>query len=206
MTLIEVLVAIAVCAIVAMMVILSVNHPDRGGPRVQCMSQLRQVDSGFLLFADVNKGKLPMQLAVSNGGTMEFVYSNATYAQYQKLAAYLIPKTLICPEEKQRRAVMNFSDLTETNLSYFLNADASLTNSPAASILSGDRNLEASGRPVSPGLFILTTNLNMNWTRELHPWGGNVAFADGHVEFCRTNKLNAMVERQSIVTNRLLVP
>lgn len=170
------------------------------------MSQLRQIPIAILMYADDNKGKIPMQWPVSNGGTMEFVYSNATYVQYQKLGAYLTPESLICPVEEQRLAVTNFNQLTDTNLSYFLNADASLTNNPTASIPAGDRNLEANGRPVSPGLFVLTTNLNMNWTRELHPSGGNLAFADGHVEFCPTNRLNAMVQRQSIATNRLLVP
>lgn len=148
-----------------------------------------------------------MQWPASNGGTMELVYGNCIHVQYQKLASYIYrTDILLCPAEKQRRAATNFSELTDTNLSYFLNADVSLTNNPTALILAGDRNLEANGRPVSPDLFVLTTNLNMNWTRELHPLGGNLAFADGHVEFCLTNKLNAMVQRQSVATNRLLVP
>jgi prepilin-type processing-associated H-X9-DG protein len=113
---------------------------------------------------------------------------------------------LICPAETRRSGVTNFNNLTRNNLSYFLNGDVSLSNLPNASISAGDRNLQANGQPVSPGLFVLTTNLDVSWTHELHRIGGNVAFADGHVEFSRTTGLNALVQRQSIATNRLLVP
>src|SRR5215472_5965266 len=119
LTLIEVLVVIAVCAIVIAMILPAMPHPDKGGPRVRCMSQLREIPIGFLMYAGDNNGKLPMQWPVSNGGTMEFMYSNATYVQYQKLATYLRPETLICPTEKRRSAVTNFNKLTDTNLSYF---------------------------------------------------------------------------------------
>ena len=206
LTLIEVIVMLAICFVVIAMV-MPAMRPVKHSRMVECMSHLKQIDVGFLLYADDNKGKLPVQEIVSDGGTAELVQSNSTGAPYRKLATYFQRSDiLICPTEKYRRAVTNFNDLTDTNLSYFLNADAALSNNPAASILAGDRNLQVNGRPLSPGLFVLTTNLDMNWTRELHLFGGNLAFADGHVQFCRTNTLNALVQGQSVGTNRLLVP
>lgn len=148
-----------------------------------------------------------MHLQVANGAAIKPSLTNGPIAQFCMLSPYLGRcDILICPAERQRRAVANFSDLRETNLSYFLNTDVTLSNRPMTSILAGDRNLQADGQPVLPGLFVLITNRDMNWTHELHPNGGNLAFADGHVEFCRKNELNAMVQRQSVAINRLLVP
>jgi prepilin-type processing-associated H-X9-DG protein len=84
------------------------------------------------------------------------------------------------------------------------------TNS-ATSILTGDRHLQANGKPVKQGLFIYSTNTVLNWTRELHskvqngPIGG-LSFADGHVQFTRMADLNSSFRNQRLTTNRIIVP
>jgi prepilin-type processing-associated H-X9-DG protein len=81
------------------------------------------------------------------------------------------------------------------------------TNSgPSKTILTGDRNLQAGGQAVRPGLFALATNLDLSWTGEMHSKGGLLAFVDGHVEFVRTNKLNDTILSQPLATNRVCVP
>jgi prepilin-type processing-associated H-X9-DG protein len=114
---------------------------------------------------------------------------------------------LFCPTEKNRQVATNFSELSDANLSYFADVDAG-TNKQAASILSGDRHLQADGKPVRPGLFTLTTNLVLGWTGELHSKfapRGSLAFVDGHVENVRTN-LSVIFQKQDLATNRLAVP
>jgi prepilin-type N-terminal cleavage/methylation domain-containing protein/prepilin-type processing-associated H-X9-DG protein len=205
-TLLEVLVVAVVCVVVIAMILPSIRpakYPD--GPA--CMSQLRQIDISLQLYAQDYKGKLPMPSSLPDANLVEIAYANGPLPQYRLLSLYLRdPDLLVCPAETHRSGATNFNYLTQSNISYFLNADASLTNFPNASILGGDRNLQANGQPVSPGLFVLTTNLDVNWTRELHRIGGNVAFADGHVQFCRRSDLNALIQHQSIPANRLLVP
>ncbi len=93
--------------------------------------------------------------------------------------------------------------MTDKDTSYFVNVDAIASG---ACILSGDRNLQVKSQPVQPGLFELTTNLDMGWTHELHLRGGYLAFADGHVEWFQTNQLNAAIKRQPFATNHLAVP
>jgi prepilin-type N-terminal cleavage/methylation domain-containing protein/prepilin-type processing-associated H-X9-DG protein len=204
-TLVELLVVVAVIAILIAMM-LPARTGSRRAPGAICMNHLKQTALGFWLYAGDNHDKFPMQVSVTNGGTKEFLYSNHTFPHYEKLSSCIPrPELLICPTDKNRRAATNYNELADKNLSYFLNADFS-TNNPIVSILAGDRNLEADGQPVKPGLFILTTNLNLGWTHELHLTGGNLAFADGHVEFCKSTNLNSVVQRQSIVTNRLSVP
>jgi prepilin-type processing-associated H-X9-DG protein len=73
-------------------------------------------------------------------------------------------------------------------------------------LIAGDRNLSANGQSVNPELFVMTTNFDMNWTFEIHLKGGNLAFADSHVEWVNTTQLNSVVQRQLLATNRLVVP
>lgn len=205
MTLIEVLVVIGVLAILFAMMFPATPHPDKS-ILTRCISQLRQIDVAFLMYSYDNKGKFPMQPSITNDGCQKFPSPSQTFPYYQKLSEYLhSPMVLVCPTDKARRSVENFHDLTDINLSYFLNADVS-TNQSAASILAGDRNLQVSGQAVPPGMFTLSTNQNMGWTRELHPSLGVLAFADGHVESCRTTNLNLTVKRQNIAASRLSIP
>ena len=206
-TVLEVLVVIAVIAMVAAMVLPMRYVPDKT-PSTACLSHLKQIDLGFLLYAEDNAGKFPMQVSITNGGTMEFLNRNRnqTFPHYQKLSQYIRDMDVLkCPADKNRQAAANYAELADSNLSYFLNTDVS-TNNPAESILAGDRNLQANGQPVSAGLFTLTTNLDMSWTRELHLNFGGLGFADGHAEFSRKTNLNSLVKRQNVASSRLSIP
>ena len=206
LTLIELLVVIAVIAILAAMLL-----PAKSGRgpnyRIRCMSNLKQIGLGLYMYADDNAGNYPMRASVANSETPVFFYSDNTFSVFKKLSAYSIqPATFVCPIDKSRQAATNYEALSDLNISYFLNADAPHTNNPSQSFIAGDRNLAANGQSVKKGLFVMTTNLDMSWTREIHSMGGNLAFADGHVEWVRTNQLNSVVQRQLLTTNHIVVP
>jgi len=204
-TVLEVLVVIAVIAMVAAMVLPMRYVPDKT-PSTACLSHLKQIDLGFLLYAEDNAGKFPMPISITNGGTMEFLNRKQTFPHYKKIFQYLrYTEVLRCPTDRSRQIGATYEALTDANLSYFLNADVS-TNNPAQSILAGDRNLQANGQPVSAGLFMLTTNLDLSWTRELHLNSGCLGFADGHTEFSRKTNLNSVVKRQNVAASRLSIP
>ena len=206
LTLIELLVVIAIIAILAALLLPA--QTGRGPSyRARCMSNLKQIDLGFYIYADDYAGQFPMRAAVTNDGVPVFNYSGCAFPNFKKLSAYSIhPSLFVCPLDKDRQAATNYESLNDLNISYFLNADASHTNSPSQNFIAGDRNLSASGRLVKAGLFILTSNLDLSWTREIHSMGGNLAFADGHVEWVRTNQLNSIVQRQLLDTNHIVVP
>jgi prepilin-type N-terminal cleavage/methylation domain-containing protein/prepilin-type processing-associated H-X9-DG protein len=205
LTLIEVLVVIAIIAILAAMLLPYLA----GGGKARipwCMSNLKQIDLGFIIFANDNHSCFPMQVPVTNGGTMEFIYSEHTFPHFQKLKDFIRdPRLFICPFETNRQAAVSYEALNDLNISYFLNADAS-TNNPTHTILAGDRFLQLKGQAIQSGLFVLTTNSNVSWTPYFHVKGGNLAFADGHVEFSKDNNLNSLIQNQPLGTNRLCVP
>lgn len=208
-TLIELLVVICVIAVLAAMLLPATTH---GGPayRTRCLSHLRQIDLGFILYSGDYGGKFPMQVSAQNGGTMEFIYGGHVFPHFGKLRKYVnepqLFQMLICPNDKTRQAATNYEALNDLNISCFLNADASGTNNPSQIFLAGDRNLQSDRRAVKPGLLVVTTNTDLNWSGELHPHGGNLAFIDGHAEWIKTNELNSLIQRQPFATNHIVVP
>jgi prepilin-type processing-associated H-X9-DG protein len=205
LTLIEVLGVVAVLAVLAAMLLPSLSG-SRRSPVFACMSQLKQIDLGFQMSAADNGGRFPIQNAVANGGTREFIYSDHVFPHFQKISSLLVqPKLLACPLDKTRLAATTWEALNDLNLSYFLNADIS-TNSPSRAILAGDRHLQIGAQPVKPGLFMLTANSDMSWIPGRHANCGNLAFVDGHVETSKTGNLNSIIHDQPLATNRLCVP
>jgi prepilin-type N-terminal cleavage/methylation domain-containing protein len=203
-TLIELLVVLAIIGILAALILPMRNEPDRTSYQA-CMNNLRRDTLGLVCWSDDHNSQFPWQVPGTNGGTAESIPSGHAFPHFQTISNYIRDTGLfVCPRDKIKPAA-GFAELNDTNISYFLNFDVS-TNHPSASMVMGDRNLQVNGQPVKPGLFILTTNLDMGWTSDLHARRGCLAFADGHAEFVRNTNLNATIQRQGIATNRLAIP
>jgi prepilin-type N-terminal cleavage/methylation domain-containing protein len=204
-TLIELLVVIAVIAILAAMLLPATTHGGKAHIP-WCMSNLKQIDIGFQIYAGDNNGKFPMKFSKANADRAKSASDNYVSAKIQKVAEYFGRNTgiLICPSDVVRHPATNFETLSDLNISYFLNTDVP-TNNPSASILAGDRNLVAVNEPVKPGLFVLTTNIYMRWGDDIHIRRGCLIFADGHTELVKEN-LNSIIQNQPLATNRLCVP
>lgn len=209
LTLIELLVIVAVIAILFAMLL------PRSGPRSRayvaiCMNNQKQIALGLLMFKDDHGGEYPGQDSATNGGSSEFISSGQAFPFFRVLSNYLGKQTwvFVCPTDKARQAATDYAQLFDTNISYFLNLDA-ITNS--TSILGGERHLEINDKAVNPGLFVYSTNAVLNWSRELHskvqngPIGG-LSFADGHVQFTRITDLNSFFRNQPLATNHIIVP
>jgi prepilin-type N-terminal cleavage/methylation domain-containing protein/prepilin-type processing-associated H-X9-DG protein len=210
LTLIELLVVIAVIAILAALLLPSINSRPRRAYRVMCMSNLKQIDLGFYMYAEDYGKTYPFQVPVEQGGTREFMFTSHVFPHFEKLHKYIpgqqFYNLLVCPSDKTRKAGTNAEAFTDLNISYLLNVDCSHTNNPSKSLLAGDRNLESNGQPVNPGLLNITTNINLTWSQEIHMKGGNLAFADGHVEWNKTDGFNAIIQQQTVPTNRICIP
>ena len=206
LTLVEVLVVIVIVAVLVAMLLPARVHSGRA-PQTACQQNLKQIDISFLIYADDNSGKFPMQVSVTNGGTREFIFSGHAFQHFQKMKDYIHdPRYLICPSDTNRQAAVSFEALSNLNISYFLNADCSPTNNPTQFLLAGDRNLTLNRLPVKSGLLVATTNQNVDWSAEVHLRGGNLAFADGHIEWNRTGGFKAIIQEQPLATNRLCIP
>jgi prepilin-type N-terminal cleavage/methylation domain-containing protein/prepilin-type processing-associated H-X9-DG protein len=179
-TLIELLCVIAIIGILAALLLPAVSQAKQRAKRVACLNNLRETGLAFQIFAHDHRGKLPMQVPASDGGSAEFSREiNSAFLHFQTLSNELVtPRVLLCPTDT-RLPADNFVALKNGNVSYFVNVSAE--HGKSTSILAGDRNLtnDSAG---NADLLPLVANSHLRWTHELHRFKGNVLFADGHVE------------------------
>jgi prepilin-type N-terminal cleavage/methylation domain-containing protein len=209
-TLIEVLVVVGVIVVLYMMLIPAIAPRKNPALQVRCMSNQRQVELGYLMWNSDNGGQFPWHVSTVTNGTMELITNGLASAQFLALNPYIkYAGVYVCPADKSREMATNLDTLSNHNLSYFVDVDATASSAPI--ILTGDRNLIAGGKPVAPGLFQYTNTMAMDWTRELHSTKtavtrGILGFADGHAQVVQGKDLDGVFKGQGLVGARLEVP
>jgi prepilin-type N-terminal cleavage/methylation domain-containing protein len=204
-TLIEVLVILGIISFLAILVYPGGSNDKSRAMRIQCMNNLKQNGLAFRVWAEDNGGKFPTGISETNGGTMEFRTGPNLFRHFQVMSNELsTPKVVLCPADDSRTiAATNFTFFNNSNVSYFINLNA--TNTDPQAILSGDNNL-TNGTPIRSGIMELTTNRPAGWTDETHHKVGNLLLADGSVQQVSTTSLRTAIENTSAFTNRLLMP
>ena len=208
-TLTELLVVVAIILVLFAM-LLPVNREHERPTTMVCLSNLKQMNIGFILYLSDHGNQFPWQVSTNKGGTAELISSGLASDHFSKLSGYSVqPKAFVCPSDTTRRVATSYAGFSNTNLSYFIALDA-VTNNLYGMLL-GDRHLQIGRQLLKPGLHSMTTNDVPGWTTELH-WNknssnrGNLAFTDGHAELVKTHKLPEYFQRQSLATNRLVIP
>ena len=87
-TLLELLVLICLIAIVSALML-----PTGGGSHkariINCAHNLKSIDEDFLAWSQRHDGKLPMQVASQNGGTLDLIQSESALVHFFALRARL---------------------------------------------------------------------------------------------------------------------
>ncbi len=103
--------------------------PTEKALRTNCYNNLRSIGVSLRLFAADNMEVFPPGVSTNQGGSRE--YGAAAYAHWVPARNELgTPSVLICPTD-DRLAATNFSQVRQTNVSYFVSLDAK-TSRPAA--------------------------------------------------------------------------
>ncbi|MGC3960247.1 MAG: prepilin-type N-terminal cleavage/methylation domain-containing protein [Verrucomicrobiota bacterium] len=207
-TLLELLVVIAIVSILFMMIAPMRYTGDRLPAKTgQCMSNLKQIGIGFVLYFEDNSNQPPWQASTPVDRTAADCFL--------KLTSYLQPKYFICPSDSARQAATtNYSGFSNTNLSYFASLQSSLTSTSnfTTLVLAGDRHLALNNQPVKTSLLNVTNATELSWTKELHFTKnsskpvGILLFADGHVARTRTHDLSQNLASPDRSSFRLLIP
>jgi prepilin-type N-terminal cleavage/methylation domain-containing protein len=216
LTLIEVLVVIAVLAVLAAFILPQLVLPRRYS-HLNCINNLKEVSLAYRVWEGDNGDKYPMGVSVTNGGSMEMVATGNVVQTFLVMSNELsTPKILVCAQDKEHKAATNFyENFTSKNISYFVGVDAD--ESKPQMILSGDDNFEISGAPIKSGLIQISTNTDVAWSSGRHVsykehfWMpthgmGNICLADGSVQQVSTVGLQQSISQTGVTTNRLAIP
>ena len=206
----EVLVVLVTLGLLAGLVVL---YPRKRASGVNygaaCQANLKQLALAQVVWANdhgPDGGTRDLPLAFPN--MAKALRSGGIVSYYQSLSNELIQPTILnCPSDNRNYAT-NFSSLTASHSSYFLNLEA-LSDVDASKVMNGDRYItftpEPAGQPVT-----ITANLSIQWkwAKKLgHGDAGNVALVDGSVQRTSSRELAKMLlPRSNTVPQRLLFP
>lgn len=186
-TMVEMLTVIAIIAILAALLLPVLSKAQMRAKRIWCENNLSQQGIAFHNFAHDHNSKFPMAVPMADGGSLEFTENGYlingafyfSFHHFQTLSNLLVtPKLVVCPTDT-RVAAANFETMQNSNLSYFVGANADYFQ--PATILAGDGNLVPTSTE-APTIIYDNAGARLQWTRELHQFKGNVLFADAHVE------------------------
>ena len=205
LTLIELLIVIAVLALLAAFLLPAPISRKANAARIHCVSNLKQVGLGFHLWANNNDGKFPWMLPIKQYGTLEYAAAGEAWRHFAVAADELnSAKILRCPDDKEKITASAWTNFSNANLSYFVGLQSSMTN--PVSLLSGDRNLTVNDVALQPGLTLLSTNVAPGYTTDLHKRCGNLGLGDGSVMQVTPALLYAQLIAGGTNQIRLVIP
>jgi type II secretory pathway pseudopilin PulG len=228
-TLIEVAVIVAILVLLLGMLLPRLARGERTAKRDRCVNNLKNIGLAYRVFSTDHGDKYPMQLSVTNGGSLEFREEvTSIWRRYFSLSNELgTAKILVCPKDKERMEASVFgtnrpfgegaSSLrafnTNRNISYFVGLDADETRPNM--LLTGDRWL-TNGPPVlfrfgQATIGSLGTNQThysrgAGWHAPLHGAGGQVAQGDGSVQQYTSAGLRDALRNSGDDQNRIANP
>ncbi|HMP82681.1 MAG TPA: prepilin-type N-terminal cleavage/methylation domain-containing protein [Verrucomicrobiota bacterium] len=204
LTLIEVLIVIAVIAVLAAVVLANSSKRTRYHQRVACLSNLKNVGLSFRQWSVGGPPGYPMSFSTNNGGTLEYVAAGEPFRHLQVMSNELYAvKLLVCPADA-RKPARDFTALNNSNVSYFVGVDAQ--EEYPAMFLTGDRNLTNEVPLPANGIMELTSLSKIGWTAEMHDGKGNVGLSDGSVQSLNVERLREANSNSGVWTNRLAMP
>ena len=179
-TLIEVLLLIALLAIVVALIPCAPGGARKRAQRVACASNLKQIAHAQWTFAADHDGRFSFACPTNAGGSLEWTNHADVSRHFAVLSNDLMQpaRVLTCPADGERPPGADFASLKSANLSYCIGFDGA-TNAPEV-FLAGDRNISG-GKQVTANLIILRSNSTVTWTKTIHVNAGNVALARGDV-------------------------
>src|SRR5258705_6914438 len=145
-------VALAAVLFVGLAVLWPMLTPRTGcrSPRINCVSNLKQVGLAMRMWANDNDDKFPWQVSCETNGTLEVAESPEVFRHFLAVSNELSsPKVLACSSDMKVSRESDWTKLNNGHLSYFVGLDAN--DGFQQTILSGDRNITG-GVPASNGI------------------------------------------------------
>jgi len=132
LTLVEVLVVIAVLAVLFALLLPTGPHVGQKAIRINCVNNLKEIGLAYHIWAGDHEDKFPMQVSITDtngGGTMELISTGNVFATFQIMSNELsTPLILYCTADKDRTRATDFTtNFSAKSISYFVGVDAKIT-------------------------------------------------------------------------------
>jgi len=203
----ELIVVIVVFVVLGLFLVPVLRRATQKSRSICCNCNLKQIGTAYRIWSNDHGDMFPAFAPLTNGGWNDLLNrANAStycWTNYATMADELgqAPLELVCPSD-ERKPASAFSNLANTNLSYFVGVNAN--DSYPQSFLGGDRNLEPGTTP-EPDYGFSPTNGRGNdviingpicWSLKMHSQGnvagwGNILLGDGSAQQVTTGNLNA---------------
>jgi hypothetical protein len=210
MTAFEVLVVVVCVLILAVLLLRSLITYETPAYRINCVSNLKQINLTFRIWEGDNNNQYPMSMSVTNGGGKELIEAGDV-GGFLRVAfsndwanGLITARILVCPADHSRTIATKWNDLNGSHISYFFSPDAS--KQYPRMILDGDDNLVVDGTPVKSGLIKFPPNAPIAWSGTRHRFCGNIGFVDGSVVEESTIGLEKAFLRTGLATSRIAIP
>ena len=199
------IVAATLVLLVSVVLPLLARPRHRDGRRIRCIRSLKQIGLDFRMWSNHQNDQFPWMVTTNQGGTLEFAGSTTVFLHFQAASNELsTPKILSCRCDTSKVATNDFSAFDNQNLGYFIGLTSDQSDPQA--ILSDDHNLMTNGVVLGSGVFRLTTNTVMGWTKVIHPGVGNIILSDGSAQQTTSGALQLQLQRSGLEVNRFAVP
>jgi hypothetical protein len=220
-TLFEVVLVVLVLAFLAIMLAPMIAEPKLRFHPYICTNNIKQIALAYKIWAGDHNDKFPMELSVTNGGTMELMNTPDAWKTFQVMSNELCdPRIIFCPQDSQHSRATNFEDL-KGKISYFIAASASEIDPQL--FLSGDDDFLLNGSPLKSGPVTMKDADTLQWDANRHnrkieiikpSWFsknekficGNVGLTDGSVQAFTSCELTNALHQAQYATNRLIIP
>src|ERR1019366_1037420 len=149
LTLLEVIVVVGILAVLVLMILGTYAGPASRlkAQKIRCTSNLKQLGMSYRVWEGDHLDSYPMSVSLTNGGSMELAQTGNVVLTYLIMSNEIsAPQILWCPADTAHQKCETFARLSISNISYFVNVDASEAN--PQEVLTGDSNLEINGQPV----------------------------------------------------------
>ncbi len=217
LTLVEVLVIVAVVAVLGLYLFASRHRVSNRVDAIVCQNNLKQVGLAFYIWAGDNDGRFPMSVSMptvdlKKGGS-------GCLAALSRLSNELnTPIVLSCPTDKGRGRATNWSDFDDRSVSYFVGVDA-VADQPRM-LLAGERYITRGGVQLPSGLQSVSADQDLGWSKQSHVEYAGSKGRKGHivlvgseqelnhcfVETVDPQGMRDVLEYSGAATNRLAIP
>jgi prepilin-type N-terminal cleavage/methylation domain-containing protein/prepilin-type processing-associated H-X9-DG protein len=202
-TLVELLVVVAVVAILFLMMSVPLAGPRAKAQRIKCVSNLKNVGLAFRIYATEHRDLFAWE-STNATGQIKRDFANDPYFYLLKMTNELAtPQLLTCPSDSRPRADY-WSNFSRANISYFVSQDASATL--PQSFLTGDRNVTTNGVTLKTGIHRLRSDADVGWDNTQHKKQGNIVMGDGSVQQFNVARFREQFRNSGLKNITLAIP